>query len=101
MSSRAASSTRTRAFSETGPVPCRTRETVAIDSFALRLEYAYDHFGETAYFEGRDYILPEDIKEVAMDVMNHRIILNYEAEADNVRTPDIIKALLTKVPINK
>lgn len=54
-----------------------------------------------AYFEGRDFVLPEDIKEVAMDVMNHRIILNYEAEADNVRTSDIIKALLTKVPISK
>ncbi|MGE0589554.1 MAG: AAA family ATPase [Cyclobacteriaceae bacterium] len=54
-----------------------------------------------AYLEGRDYVLPEDIKEVALDVMNHRIILNYEAEADNVKTADIIKVLLTKVPINK
>ena len=51
--------------------------------------------------EGRDYVLPEDIKEIAQDVMNHRIILNYEAEADNVRTMDIIKAILAKVPINK
>jgi len=54
-----------------------------------------------AYLEGRDYVLPEDIKEIALDVLNHRIILNYEAEADNVRTADIIKVLLTKVPINK
>jgi MoxR-like ATPase len=54
-----------------------------------------------AYFEGRDYVLPEDIKEVAMDVMNHRIILNYEAEADNVKTTDIIKVLLNKIPITK
>lgn len=54
-----------------------------------------------AYMEGRDYVLPEDIKEVAIDVMNHRIILNYEAEADNVRTKDIITAILNKVPINK
>jgi len=54
-----------------------------------------------AYLEGRDYVLPEDIKEIALDVLNHRIILNYEAEADNVRTSDIIKVLLTKVPINK
>lgn len=52
-----------------------------------------------AFMDGRDYVLPEDIKEVALDVMNHRIILNYEAEADSVRTADIIKALLTKVPI--
>lgn len=54
-----------------------------------------------AYFEGRDYVLPEDIKEVAMDVMNHRIILNYEAEADNVKTTDIIKVILNKIPITK
>ncbi len=53
-----------------------------------------------AYMEGRDYVLPEDIKEVALDVMNHRIILNYEAEADNIRTADVIKAILNKVPIN-
>ena len=54
-----------------------------------------------AYFDGRDYVLPEDIKEVALDVMNHRILLNYEAEADNVKTSDIIKAILNRVPINK
>jgi MoxR-like ATPase len=54
-----------------------------------------------AYMEGRDYVLPEDIKEVALDVMNHRILLNYEAEADNVKTNDIIKAILSKVPISK
>lgn len=54
-----------------------------------------------AFMNGRDYVLPEDIKEIALDVMNHRIILNYEAEADNVKTADIVKALLTKVPITK
>ena len=54
-----------------------------------------------AFMDGRDYVLPEDIKEIAQDVMNHRIIMNYEAEADNVKTTDIIKSILNKVPINK
>lgn len=54
-----------------------------------------------AYMSGRDYVLPEDIKEVALDVMNHRIILNYEAEADNVKTKDVIKSILSRVPISK
>jgi MoxR-like ATPase len=54
-----------------------------------------------AYMDGRDYVLPEDIKDIALDVMNHRILLNYEAEADNVKTSDIVKAILTKVPISK
>lgn len=52
-----------------------------------------------AYMEGRDYVLPEDIKEIAYDVMNHRILLNYEAEADGVTTKDIIAKILKQVPI--
>ncbi|WP_186755873.1 AAA family ATPase [Echinicola salinicaeni] len=54
-----------------------------------------------AFMDGRDYVLPEDIKEVAEDVLNHRIILNYEAEADNVNTRDLIQIILDKIPINK
>ncbi|HBH23311.1 MAG TPA: ATPase [Cytophagales bacterium] len=54
-----------------------------------------------AYMDERDYVLPEDIKEVAQDIMNHRIILNYEAEADGVSTKDIIDTILHKIPITK
>lgn len=52
-----------------------------------------------AYMAGRDYVLPEDIKEIAYDVMNHRILLNYEAEADGVSTQDIIEKILRQIPI--
>jgi MoxR-like ATPase len=54
-----------------------------------------------AFFDQRDYVLPEDIKEVANDIFNHRILLNYEAEADGVSTSDIVKTILHKVPINQ
>jgi MoxR-like ATPase len=54
-----------------------------------------------AFLNGRDFVLPEDIKEAAADVMNHRIILNYEAEADGVSTRQIIENILKKVAINK
>ncbi|MCS6969300.1 MAG: MoxR family ATPase [Cytophagales bacterium] len=53
-----------------------------------------------AFFEGRNFVLPEDIKEVAFDVLNHRIILNYEAEAEGITTRDVVEAILKKVPIN-
>ncbi|GAA4382374.1 MoxR family ATPase [Hymenobacter koreensis] len=53
-----------------------------------------------AFLDERDYVLPEDIKEVAADVLNHRIMLTYEAEADGVRTQDLIEAILRKVPIS-
>lgn len=53
-----------------------------------------------AFFNGRDFVLPEDIKEIAADILNHRIILNYEAEADGVSTLDVVDAILKKVPVN-
>lgn len=54
-----------------------------------------------AFFNQRDYVLPEDVKEIADDVLNHRILLNYEAEADEVSTHDIIKSILSKINISK
>jgi len=52
-----------------------------------------------AFLQGRSYVLPEDIKEIAPDVMRHRLILTYEAEAEGW-TPDKVTAeLLSKLPI--
>ena len=50
-----------------------------------------------AFLEGRDYVVPDDIKSMAFDVLRHRIILSYEAEADNVTSEDIITAILEQV----
>ena len=54
-----------------------------------------------AYFNEREFVLPEDIKDVAKDVLNHRIILNYEAEADGVSSRQLVDNILKKVAINK
>jgi MoxR-like ATPase len=54
-----------------------------------------------AYFDERDYVLPEDIKAVMPDVFNHRIILNYEAEADDVKATTIIESILRRVAIGR
>ena len=54
-----------------------------------------------AYFDNRDYVLPEDIKEIAPDVLNHRILLNYEAEADSVTTQQVIETILRRVAIGR
>jgi MoxR-like ATPase len=43
--------------------------------------------------------LPEDIKEIAQDVLNHRILLNYEAEADGFTSHLFIEKLLKTIPI--
>jgi len=55
----------------------------------------------SAFFEGRDYVLPEDVKEIAVDILNHRILLNYEAEADGVTSEQIVKEILNKIQINR
>jgi len=52
-----------------------------------------------AWLNGRDYVSPEDIQEVAPDVLRHRVLLSYEAEADG-RTPDqFVSELLSRVPV--
>ena len=53
-----------------------------------------------AFFNEREFVLPEDIKEIAMDILNHRIILNYEAEADGITTHDVVEEILNKIPVN-
>ncbi len=50
-----------------------------------------------AFLDGRSYVLPEDIKDIAFDILRHRIILSYEAYADNIKQEDIISRILVKV----
>lgn len=53
-----------------------------------------------AFLHNRDYVTPDDIKEVAYDVLNHRVILNYEAEAEGVKPKEIIEKILNNIEIN-
>ncbi len=52
-----------------------------------------------ALITGKTYVSPQDIKAVALRVLRHRIILNYEGEAEEITTDEIIKEILKKVPI--
>jgi MoxR-like ATPase len=52
-----------------------------------------------AAIDGRDYVQPDDIKEVTFDVLNHRITLSHEAELDRITVPDIIKGLLKDIEV--
>ena len=53
-----------------------------------------------AFIKGRGFVTPEDIKQVAPDVLRHRVITTYEAEAENVTSADIVQRILdyTEVP---
>ena len=52
-----------------------------------------------AFLRQRAYITPEDVKEVALDVLRHRIRPTYEAEADNVKPEDCIREILAHVKV--
>ncbi len=52
-----------------------------------------------ALVQGKNFVTPQHVKEVAYLVLRHRILLNYEGKADNIRTDKIISEILAKVPV--
>ncbi len=52
-----------------------------------------------ALFEGRSFVLPEDVKTVAPQVLRHRLVLSYEAAADSVTADDLIAKILSLMPV--
>jgi MoxR-like ATPase len=52
-----------------------------------------------AFLHGRGYVTPEDIKQVAMDVLRHRIIVTYEAEAEELTSEDVVRRILDQVEV--
>ena len=52
-----------------------------------------------AFLQGRGYVVPQDIKDIALDVLRHRIIVTYEAEAEGVSSEDIVAKVLNKIAV--
>ena len=64
------------------------RATIALDRCSRAL----------AWLEGRDFVTPDDVRAVAHDVLRHRLILSFEAEASGVTANQVIDKLLATVP---
>ncbi len=52
-----------------------------------------------AFIRGRGYVTPEDVKEVGMDILRHRIIITYEAEAEEMTSEDIVKRIFDQIEV--
>ena len=52
-----------------------------------------------ALMKGRNYVIPEDVKEIAYDVLRHRIILSYKATIQKIESEDIIKTILEETGV--
>ena len=101
--------------SATRPIPeKRTVSNIAVRSLPKKDDVSrYISFGASpragisllqaakahALFNGRDFVLPEDIKEAAPSVLRHRIVLSYEAAADGVTSDDLIQKILDVMPL--
>jgi len=65
------------------------RATLAFDRCARAL----------AWLDNRDYVSPEDVQQLAHEILRHRLLLNYQAEMDGVNTDAVIDELLSQVPV--
>lgn len=50
-----------------------------------------------AFIQGRGYVVPHDVKSIGMDVLRHRVVVNYEAEAEGISSEDLIRAVFDRV----
>jgi MoxR-like ATPase len=52
-----------------------------------------------AFVRGRSYVLPQDVLDMALDVIRHRLVLSYEALSDNIMSDEVLKKILDRIPI--
>ena len=52
-----------------------------------------------ALLQGRGYVTPQDVKSIGADILRHRVIVTYEAEAEDVTSDTIVKAVFDGVPV--
>ncbi len=53
----------------------------------------------SAFLDDRGYVTPQDVKGIAMDILRHRVIITYEAEAEEKTSEDVVRAVLDHVPV--
>jgi len=81
------------------PEPRPAAGTVAVGASPRATLFLMRAARARALLDGRRYVTPHDVKRVAPDVLRHRVLLTYEAEADGVRPEDVVTALLASVEL--
>ena len=52
-----------------------------------------------AFLRGRDYALPEDVLDMAFDVLRHRLVLSFEALSDDITSDDLLRTIVDRIPV--
>ncbi len=76
----------------------RKPETVGLGASPRASIFLVQAARARAYLDGRDFVLPNDVKRVAPDVFRHRLLLTYEAEAEGTTPDGVIREILGRVP---
>jgi MoxR-like ATPase len=82
------------------PADARLRELVPLIEFGAspRATIALAQASRAhAFLRGRTYVTPDDVKAIAPDLLRHRVLTTYEAEAENVTSEEIVKRILETV----
>ena len=89
-------------------IATRNPQTVGLDELSSLISYgASPRSGiflvtaarAYAFVKGRGYVVPDDIKQISIDVLRHRVITTFEAEAQNVSSEEIVQRILDKVEV--
>ena len=91
--------TRIKEHSEASPKPEIVREYLAWGAGPRASQYLVLAAKAKAVLAGRFHVTPEDVREIAAPVLRHRIITNFNAEADGVTTDDVVARLLEEIPV--
>ena len=52
-----------------------------------------------AFVRGRDYALPDDVRDMALDILRHRLVLSFEALSDDISSDSILRTILGRIPV--
>ncbi|MDM8521300.1 MoxR family ATPase [Anaerolineales bacterium HSG6] len=52
-----------------------------------------------AFLQGRGYVSPEDIKSIALDILRHRVVISYEAEAEEISSEEVVRRILERIEV--
>jgi len=52
-----------------------------------------------AFLQGRGFVTPQDVKDISLDVLRHRVTVSYEAEAENITSEQLVQKIVEELPV--
>jgi MoxR-like ATPase len=79
--------------------PARARAAGRVRRLAARHDVPGDRGPRPRVLRHRAYVTPDDVKAIALDVLRHRVVITYEAEAEEITSEDVIRRVFEHLPV--